>query len=195
MSAAGGGGDNERGEEREDVVLGPGPSKKKRLVSYNKQWEEKHSWVKPSWPAITAYFRSLGEACPVVLRKIFSDDDEDKAATVEIYLCFFQNVGVVFDQLVKKLEETNLCITDVYEEIRKFKAKIQQRKDDGFCGFQTRQLMDKLLPAEKAKVKVDFTKFYSTVISYIEKWFNSMNSLLFILRVLGGLTPKNIFEP
>lgn len=80
----------------------------------------------------------------MVLRKIFSDDDEDKAATVEIYLCFFQNVGVVFDQLVKKLEETNLSITDVYEDIRKFKAKIQQRKDDGFCGFQTRQLMDKL---------------------------------------------------
>lgn len=45
-----------------------------------------------SWPAITAYFRSLGEACPVMLRKIFSDDDEDKAATVEIYLCFFLEI-------------------------------------------------------------------------------------------------------
>ena len=49
MSAAAGGRENHDREdaEGEDVVPGPGPSKKKRLVSYNKKWEEKHSWVKP----------------------------------------------------------------------------------------------------------------------------------------------------
>ena len=49
MSAAAGGRGNDDREdaEDEDVVPGPCPFKKKRLVSYNKKWEEKHSWVKP----------------------------------------------------------------------------------------------------------------------------------------------------
>lgn len=99
---------------------------------------------------------------------------------------FFQNVGLVFDKLVKRLEETQLCIPDVYEEIRKFIEKMQQRKDDSFYRFQTRQLMDKLHPAEKAKVKVDFTKFYTTVISYIGKWFDlSTNNVMMTLRPIG----------
>ena len=74
----------------------------------------------------------------------------------------------------------------MYEEIRKFTEKMQQRKDDSFYGFQTRQLMDKLLPAEKAKVKVDFTQFYTTVISYIGKWFDlSTNNVMMKLRPIG----------
>ena len=49
MSAAAGSRENDDREDEgdEDVVPGPGPSKKKRVVSYNKKWEEKHSWVKP----------------------------------------------------------------------------------------------------------------------------------------------------
>ena len=34
-------------------------------------------------------------------------EDEEKTDTAEIYLCFFHNVGSVFDQLVKKLELTD----------------------------------------------------------------------------------------
>lgn len=120
-----------------------------------------------------------------MLRKIFVDE-EAKADTVEIYLCFFQNVGVVFDQLVKKLKQTTLCITDVYEEIRKFKGKMKQRKDDSFCGFQTRQLMEKLLPSEKDKLNVDFIKFYTTVIAYNDRWFDfSTDNVMMKLRPIG----------
>lgn len=42
---------------------------------------------------------SLVETCPVALRRIF--EDEENTAAVEIYLCFFHNVGCVFDHLVK----------------------------------------------------------------------------------------------
>ena len=59
------------------------------------------------WPALTSYFRSLGENCPVVLRRMF---EHVKTDTAEIYLCFFHIVGCVFDQLVKKLELTDLCV-------------------------------------------------------------------------------------
>lgn len=68
-----------------------------------------------SWPALTSYFRSLGESSPVLLRRFFEDDA--KTDSVETYLCFFHNVGCVFNELVKKLELTDLCITDVYEEV------------------------------------------------------------------------------
>lgn len=80
-----------------------------------------------------------------------------KTAAAEIYLCFFHNVGCVFDTLVRKLEETNLCITDVYEEVGKFKVKMLQRKEDSFFGYQTKQLMDKQVSAaQRSKQKMTF---------------------------------------
>jgi len=124
----------------------------------------------------------------VVLKKIFVDDEE-KAGTVETYLCFFQNVGLVFDQLVRKLEETQLCITDVYEDIRKLKAKMLQIKYDNFWGFQTRQLMEKMQPTDKAKVKEDFIGFYNSVIAYIDKWYDLSSD-----NVMMKLKPIGLFE-
>ncbi|KAI4818969.1 hypothetical protein KUCAC02_004256 [Chaenocephalus aceratus] len=48
--------------------------------------------------------------------------------------------------------------------------------------------MDKLLSAEKTKVKVDFTKFYSTVISYIEKRLDlSTDNVMMKLRPIACL--------
>ncbi|XP_078257165.1 uncharacterized protein LOC144594484 [Rhinoraja longicauda] len=136
-----------------------------------------------SWPALTLYFRSL-ETCPVALKRIF--EDEEKTGATEIYLCFFHNVGCVFDQLVKKLEETKLCITDVYEEVRKFKMKMLQRKQDNFFGYQTKQLMDKQVPAQKTKQQQDFVKFYDFVITYIDKWFDfSPENVMMKLKPIG----------
>lgn len=90
----------------------------------------------------------------MALKSIFEYEEKTEAA--EIYLCFFHNVGCVFDQLVKKLEETTLCITDVYEEVQKFKMKMLQRKQDSFFGYQTKQLMDKQLSAQRSKQQQDF---------------------------------------
>ena len=63
MCAAGGEyGGNESGEEKEDgveEVPGPCPAKKKRLVSYNKKWEETHSWVKPVSGELSRVFCNL----------------------------------------------------------------------------------------------------------------------------------------
>ena len=57
-----------------------------------------------TWPALTSYFRSLGENCPMVLRRMF--EDEVKTDTAEIYRCFFSLFSP--DQLDKKLELTDL---------------------------------------------------------------------------------------
>lgn len=138
-----------------------------------------------SWPALTSYFRSLGETCPLALRRTF--EDEEKTAAAEIYLWFFHNVGCVFDTLVRKLEETNLCITDVYEEVGKFKVKMLQRKEDSFFGYQTKQLMDKQVSAaQRSKQKNDFLKFYDSVIAYIDKWFDfSSENVMMKLKPIG----------
>jgi len=54
-----------------------------------------------------------------------------------------------FDTLIKKLEETKLCITDVYEEVGKFKLKMLEQKNDSFFGYQAKQLMDKQVSAQE----------------------------------------------
>lgn len=59
-------------------------------------------------------------------KRIF--EDEEKTGAAEINLCFFHNMGFVFDQLIKKLEETKFCFIDVYKEVRKFKMKMLQQK-------------------------------------------------------------------
>uniref|UniRef100_H2ZT52 DUF4371 domain-containing protein n=1 Tax=Latimeria chalumnae TaxID=7897 RepID=H2ZT52_LATCH len=56
-----------------------------------------------NWPAITACFKSLGESCPVALKKIFAEGGKHTCIE-ESYMCFFHNVACVFDELVRKLE-------------------------------------------------------------------------------------------
>ena len=48
------------------------------------------------------------------------------------FICPLSTTCGVFDTLIKKLEETKLCITDVYGKVGKFKAKMLQRKEDSF---------------------------------------------------------------
>lgn len=137
-----------------------------------------------TWPALTSYFRSLGEQDPVALRKIF--EDEEKTDTAKIYLCFFHNVGAVFDQLVKKLEETDLCITDVYKELRQFRQKMLQRKEDSFFSYQTKRLMEKVPGGQKSKIKDDFETFYDSAVQYIDKWFDfSPDNVMVQLKPIG----------
>ena len=109
-----------------------------------------------------------------------------KTDATEIYLCFFHNVDCVFEHLVKKLEETKLCITDVCEEFQTFKAKILQRKQDSFFGYHTKQLMDKQMPKEKSKQQQDVLEFYDNVRVYIEKWIDfSPENVMLKLRPIG----------
>ena len=77
----------------------------------------------------------------------------------------------------------------MYEEVRKFKMKMLQRKQDNFFGYQTKQLMDKQLPAQKSKQQEDFLKFYDSVIAYIDKWFDFSQE-----NVMVKQKPIGLFE-
>ena len=62
----------------------------------------------------------------MALRKTF--EEEVNTDTAEIYLCFFHNVGCVFDLLVRKLELTELCTTEEIQKATKDTTKSTSEK-------------------------------------------------------------------
>ena len=102
------------------------------------------------------------------------------------FICPLSTTCGVFDTLIKKLEETKLCITDVYGKVGKFKAKMLQRKEDSFFGYQTKQLMEKQLSAQRSMQQKDSLKFYDSVIAYIDKWFDfPSENVMMKLKLIG----------
>ncbi|ROI15899.1 hypothetical protein DPX16_3800 [Anabarilius grahami] len=88
--------------------------------------------------------------------------------------------------LFRKLEETKLCITDVYEEVGKFKVKMLQQKEDSFFGYHTKQLMNKQVLPQRSKQQKDFLKLYDSVIAYIDKWFDfSSENMMMKLKLIS----------
>ena len=136
----------------------------------------------------------------MALRKTF--EEEVNTDTAEIYLCFFHNVGCVFDLLVKKLELTDLCITDVYEEVKQFKMKMLQRKQDSFFGFQTKRLMEKQLPAQRSKIQQDFVKLYDSNVMvklkpiglYDELSFPDLEQMVAALKLTDRINMDQLYE-
>uniref|UniRef100_H3AQE5 HAT C-terminal dimerisation domain-containing protein n=1 Tax=Latimeria chalumnae TaxID=7897 RepID=H3AQE5_LATCH len=55
-----------------------------------------------------------------------------------------------------------------------------------FVGFQAKQLMGKLLPEQKVKIKKDFFMFYDSVLLYIDNWFDfSSDNVMMKLKPIG----------
>ncbi len=63
------------------------------------------------------------------------------------------------------------------------------RKQDSFFGLQTKQLMDKQVPAQTSKQQQDSVKFYDSVIAYIDRWFDSSPE-----NVMVKLKPAGLYE-
>ena len=92
---------------------------------------------------------------------------EEKTEAAEVYVLFPQS-GCVFDQLVKKLEETTLCITDVYEEVQKFNIKDASAETGQFFFSDTRPSSRWANNCQhKGPTSNRTLKFYDTVITYI----------------------------
>ncbi|XP_064419165.1 choline O-acetyltransferase [Latimeria chalumnae] len=74
----------------------------------------------------------------------------------------------------------------MYTERYHFKMKMLNRKEDCFFGFQAKQLMGKLLPEQKVKLKKDFITFYDSVLLYIDNWFDfSSDNVMMKLKPIG----------
>ncbi|KAL0153821.1 hypothetical protein M9458_050937 [Cirrhinus mrigala] len=125
-----------------------------------------------TWTALRSYFISLGEECPRQIRsllKLSEASTEEDPDDVEVYLLFCNNILSLFEEVVKKLESDSTTCVEIYSIMSTFKQKLTQRRDDQFYGYLTKVKLQNILPHEADRARADFTAFFNTAISYIEK--------------------------
>lgn len=109
-----------------------------------------------NWPAVKAYFQSIGkEETPAVIWRFIGDEsgeaaDKDTPSVPVLYLYFLQNCLPVFQTAIQTLERTNLVAVEIYEILSTVRNKLLQRKADNFFGFAVAQALKKL-PDQQGK--------------------------------------------
>ncbi|CAM4600073.1 unnamed protein product [Leuciscus chuanchicus] len=138
-----------------------------------------------SWPAVKAYFLSLGEEhCPKVLWKLFKKDQHGDGLPLQLqaYLSFLHNALKTFHDVILLLEGDNIT------------RKLQQRQADSFFGVETSALLQKFPDCEATAIKQDFSNFYSTSLSYLDKWYDFSDSNFHKHVALLGLKSEFTFS-
>lgn len=88
-----------------------------------------------SWPAVKAYFLSLGEEhCPKVLWKPFKKDPHGDGLPLQLQanLSFLHNAPKTFHDVILLLEGDNITVCEFYDIISTLQRKLQQRQADSF---------------------------------------------------------------
>ena len=110
---------------------------------------------------------------------------------VELKVSFFQNVGFLFYTSVKKLEEAEITVIEVYELLKNLFEKMKTRISDSFYGFRTSQLLKKLPPDQRNALESEFVSFYKAVLEYtasrIDLSDNNVVNTIIILEANGIL--------
>ena len=110
---------------------------------------------------------------------------EEEADLAEVYLLFCNNVLLLFEEVVKKLERDATTSADLYAIMDSFLRRLIKRRDDKFYGYLTRQKLQRLNASEANLAREEFTAFLNTAISYVQKWFTlSEENWLFHLQPL-----------
>lgn len=132
-----------------------------------------------SWPAVKAYFLSLGEEhCPKVLWKLFKKDQHSDGQPLELqtYLSFFHNVLKIFYDVILLLEGDSMTVCELYDILSTLRTKLRQRQADSFFGVETSSLLQQFPDCKATAIKQDFSNFYRTSLSYLEKWYDFSDS-------------------
>jgi len=132
-----------------------------------------------SWPAVKAYFLSLGEEhCPKVLWKLFKKDQHGDGQPLQLqaYLSFLHNALKIFHDVILLLEGDNMTVCELYDTLSTLKRKLQQQQADSFFGVETSELLQQFPDCEATAMKQDFCQFYSTSFSYLSKWYDFSDS-------------------
>nr|XP_014344257.1 PREDICTED: uncharacterized protein LOC106703586 [Latimeria chalumnae] len=105
-----------------------------------------------NWVAIKSYFISIGEDCPKQIQKVLklpkhadTMEDNDLQDTMELLFC---NILNIFEEAIKKLERNDTTAPEIYRSMKCLKDKLNQRKEDEFYGYLTKQKMNGLSPSE-----------------------------------------------
>ncbi len=76
-----------------------------------------------------------------------------------------------------------------------FLRRLIQRRDDGFCGYLTKQKLQRLSPSDADVVRQEFTAFLNHAIRYLKKWFDfSEQNWLYHLQPLALTSGKISFD-
>lgn len=134
--------------------------------------------VLKNWPAVKAYFQSIGEdETPKVIWQFIVDEDSettelDPPSVPELYLQFLHNCLPIFQTAILKLERNDLIAVDVYEIMTSVKGKLIQRQTDHFFGYLVGKALKKLPHLQAKKIESEFLKFYQKAVQYLEQWFD-----------------------
>lgn len=78
----------------------------------------------------------------------------------------------MFHEAVLILEKDEGTVCDLYEIMANLKIKLQQRLTDSFFGMETDTLLQNMPPQKSMKIKSDLVNFYTTALTYLEKWYD-----------------------
>lgn len=132
-----------------------------------------------SWKPIVSYFKSLGDECPVRLRKLLglhvdNDDDDLQVKVTEAYLSFVQNLCCVFEKTVLVLEKDNKSFCELYAIMHDLRSKLKDRLSDKFFGFGAQCILksESIPPTRKKSVEANFLVGLQKAVTYLEQWFD-----------------------
>lgn len=132
-----------------------------------------------SWPAVKAYFVSLGEQnCPKVLWKLFRKDQDGEGQPLELqaYLSFLHIALKIFHEVILQLEGEDRTVCELYDIMSTLKTKLQQRQVDSFFGLETNPLLQNFPDHKATTIKEDFLGFYKCALNYLEQWYDFSDS-------------------
>lgn len=113
-----------------------------------------------SWPAVSAYFKSLGEAaCHKIIWEFVKQCGDDagslsaKITLQECYLYFIHHYMNMLTEAILLLEKNTVTATELHPIMKNIKDKVESRLHDEFYGAKVMRNMKFLRPSEQDQLK------------------------------------------
>ncbi|KAI6656015.1 hypothetical protein LOD99_1749 [Oopsacas minuta] len=137
------------------------------------------------------YFLQLGEdECPTFIWDFIKDqehglNEEDELSMNECFLYFVHSFMNVFQESIKKLEDSTTQSPEVYNIMCRLRSNFKDRLRDGFYGFKVNQCLPKLQAREQVRFKDEANRVFQRIISYLDKWFDYEGSIYKHIQILN----------
>ena len=115
---------------------------------------------------LSEYFLSLSQ-CPPSIRCFFQN------AKSKFWLVFIEYQTKSFNSAIEKMERSTTSSFEAAKELRILKLKIQNRMRLNYLPHEAEAENQKLNFIQQQQIQVELSKFYQSVIYYIDLWENS----------------------
>lgn len=143
-----------------------------------------------SWPAVSAYFKSRGEAaCHKIIWEFVkecgegeSDDARSlctstKITLQECYLYFIHHYMNMLTEAILLLEKNTVTAAELHPIMRNIKDKVESRLHDEFYGAKIMRNMKFLKTSEQNHLKKEANEVYRRTLEYIQKYYDFEDSI------------------